>query len=60
MADEAYSAETLEELANLMRVPANLFKAEVEGYNREALQENRGIEKRLVASTNALVWGVRR
>lgn len=45
VADEAYSVETLEELANLMRVPANLFKAEVEGYNREALQENRGIEK---------------
>lgn len=37
VADEALSAETLEELARQMRVPINVFKKEIARYNRQAL-----------------------
>ena len=38
VADEAFSADTLEELAQLMRVPSRRFQAEVEQYNKQSFQ----------------------
>lgn len=45
VADEAFCADTLDELAQLMRVPADRFKAELENYNKEALAEKKTGDK---------------
>ena len=45
VADEAFCADTPDELAQLMRVPVDRFKAELENYNKEALAEKKTGDK---------------